>query len=177
MKHLVQQAIQHEYISPRMNADSLSITLSMQFYSWIQLWANDQITLKELETRGHYTFAVTLAGAATEAAREALLDQIIQLQESLPGKSRRFSQFQTTRTHGVINMKTVRKSIFPEAEDTWASIAARELTDTSQEDAVAKIQSWNLHVFARRAPDDDAPRAGNPILPSDVIFLEAPLTA
>ena len=84
MKHLVQQAIQHEYISPRMNADSLSITLSMQFYSWIQLWANDQITLKELETRGHYTFAVTLAGAATEAAREALLDQIIQLQESLP---------------------------------------------------------------------------------------------
>ena len=74
-------------------------------------------------------------------------------------------------------MKTDRKSIFPEAEDTWASIAARELTDTSQEDAVAKIQSWNLHVFARRAPDDDAPRAGNPILPSDVIFLEAPLTA
>ena len=97
MKHLVQQAIQHEYISPRMNADSLSITLSMQFYSWIQLWANDQITLKELETRGHYTFAVTLAGAATEAAREALLDQIIQLQESLPesrGDSVNFKRYE-----------------------------------------------------------------------------------
>ena len=97
MKHLVQQAIQHEYISPRMNADSLSITLSMQFYSWIQLWANDQITLKELETRGHYTFAVTLAGAATEAAREALLDQIIQLQEALPesrGDSVNFKRYE-----------------------------------------------------------------------------------
>ncbi len=74
-------------------------------------------------------------------------------------------------------MKTVRKSIFPEAEDTWATIAARELTDIGEDEAVAKIQSWNLHVFARRAPDDGAPRAGNPILPSDVIFLEAPLPA
>ena len=72
-------------------------------------------------------------------------------------------------------MKIVRKSIFPDAEDTWASIAERELADVNQEEAISKIQSWNLHVFARRAPDEGTPRAGNPILPSDVIFLEAPL--
>ena len=84
MKDLVQQAIQHGHISHRMNADSLSIALSMQFYSWIQLWANDQITLEELTTRGHYTFALTLAGAATESSREALLVRVINLQSILP---------------------------------------------------------------------------------------------
>ncbi len=72
-------------------------------------------------------------------------------------------------------MRNVRKSIFPEAEDTWDSIAARELNDLPQDQAIANIQSWNLHVFARRAPEEGSPRAGNPILPSDVIFLEAPL--
>ena len=72
-------------------------------------------------------------------------------------------------------MKAVRKSIFPGAEDTWTSIAERELAETDQDEAISKIQSWNLHVFARRAPDGDSPRSGNPILPSDVIFLEPPL--
>ncbi len=72
-------------------------------------------------------------------------------------------------------MRNVRKSIFPGTEDTWDSIAARELNDLPQDQAIANIQSWNLHVFARRAPEEGSPRAGNPILPSDVIFLEAPL--
>lgn len=72
-------------------------------------------------------------------------------------------------------MKVVRRSIFPGAEDTWTSIAERELTGTDKDEAIGNIQSWNLHVFARRAPDSDSPRSGNPILPSDVIFLEPPL--
>jgi hypothetical protein len=72
-------------------------------------------------------------------------------------------------------MKAVRKSIFPGAEDTWASIAERELASTGSDEAISKIQSWNLHVFARRAPGSESPRSGNPILPSDVIFLEPPL--
>ena len=84
MKHLVQQAIQHEYISHRINADSLSITLSTQLYSWIQLWANDQITLDELESRGHYTFALTLAGTATEPWRDKLFMRVLELQSTLP---------------------------------------------------------------------------------------------
>lgn len=84
MKNLVQQAIQHGHISHRMNADSLSISLSMQFYSWIQLWANDVISLGELETRGHYAFALTLAGAATDTSRDGLFDKIVDLQSTLP---------------------------------------------------------------------------------------------
>lgn len=68
-----------------------------------------------------------------------------------------------------------RKSIHPRDEDTWETIAARELGDQPLEDAVSQLQSWNLHVFMRRSAAPDAPRAGNLILPSDVIFLEPPL--
>ena len=70
-------------------------------------------------------------------------------------------------------MKTVRRSIFPTGDDTWETIAARELPDMETAQAVSSLQSWNLHVFARRTPAD-SPRAGNPILPSDIIFIEAP---
>lgn len=69
----------------------------------------------------------------------------------------------------------VRRSIFPAADDTWASIAARELPQETTEAAVGQLQSWNMHVFMRPGAPAGSPRQGNPILPSDVIFLEAPL--
>lgn len=68
----------------------------------------------------------------------------------------------------------VRRSIFPQEGDTWATIAARELSGSAEPDAVALLQSWNLHVFVRRAAASDSPRRDNPILPSDVIFVEPP---
>lgn len=70
-------------------------------------------------------------------------------------------------------MKTVRRSIFPGPDDTWETIAGRELAGMDTAEAVSNLQSWNLHVFARRTLSQ-APRAGNPILPSDIIFVEAP---
>lgn len=73
------------------------------------------------------------------------------------------------------DLSRVRRSISPRADDTWATIAARELTEMPAEQAVQTLQSLNLHVFMRPAAPDDSPRAGNPILPSDVIFLEPPL--
>jgi hypothetical protein len=80
----------------------------------------------------------------------------------------------TTQTSPAGGLNAVRRSIFPAAEDTWATIAQRELGDMGAEDAAAALQSWNLHVFMRPAAPTDSPRAGNPILPSDVIFLEPP---
>lgn len=74
-------------------------------------------------------------------------------------------------------LSTVRKSVLPQAGDTWASIAARELPDMAEADAVSGLQSWNLHVFMRAPAPEGSPRAGNPILPSDVIFIEPPLAA
>ncbi len=68
-----------------------------------------------------------------------------------------------------------RRSIHPQANDTWQSIAQRELPDETLEAAVAQLQSWNLHVFARRVIDDATGEMGNPILPSDILFLEPPL--
>jgi len=72
-------------------------------------------------------------------------------------------------------LKPVRRSILPQPEDTWQSIAKRELSEKPAEDGVSALQSWNLHVFMRAPAPADSPRAGNPILPSDVIFVEPPL--
>ena len=72
-------------------------------------------------------------------------------------------------------LSAVRRSILPQDGDTWVSIAGRELSDIDTETAVGQLQSWNLHVFMRPAAPQGSPRAGNPILPSDVIFLQPPL--
>ena len=70
-----------------------------------------------------------------------------------------------------------RKTIFPLADDTWETIAARELSDQDVEEACGLLQSWNLHVFMRPAAPEGSSRAGNPILPSDIIFIEPPIAA
>ncbi|MEL7546649.1 MAG: hypothetical protein AAGJ84_08360 [Pseudomonadota bacterium] len=74
-------------------------------------------------------------------------------------------------------LSRVRKSILPSEGDDWTSIARRELADMDEANAVSGLQSWNLHVFMRAPAPADSPRAGNPILPSDVIFIEPPLSA
>lgn len=73
-----------------------------------------------------------------------------------------------------VQLKPVRRSIFPREGDTWESIAARELPGSAEPEAVGLLQSWNLHVFMRRAVVPDADGQGNPVLPSDVIFIEPP---
>ena len=74
----------------------------------------------------------------------------------------------------MATLNETRKSIFPEGQDTWESIAQRELPDMGSGEAVGILQSWNLHVFMRPAAAKDSTRAGNPILPSDIIFTAPP---
>ncbi|MBT3624510.1 MAG: hypothetical protein HOM44_00440 [Gammaproteobacteria bacterium] len=74
----------------------------------------------------------------------------------------------------MATLNETRKSIFPEGQDTWESIAQRELPDMGSEEAISVLQSWNLHVFMRPAAAKDSTRAGNPILPSDIIFTAPP---
>tara|TARA_R110000764_G_scaffold117528_4_gene204763 strand:- start:31049 stop:31288 length:240 start_codon:yes stop_codon:yes gene_type:complete len=69
----------------------------------------------------------------------------------------------------------VRKSILPSEGDTWNQIAGRELPGVAEDDAVSQLQSWNLHVFMRAAAGIGRAGSANPILPSDVIFVEPPL--
>lgn len=68
-------------------------------------------------------------------------------------------------------LSPVRRSVLPQSGDAWADIAARELPEFPEDEAVSKLQSWNLHVFMRAARTGDGSR---PILPSDVIFVEPP---
>lgn len=77
-------------------------------------------------------------------------------------------------TSATAQLSRVRKSILPKSGDTWETIAARELAGTAPSDAVAMLQSWNLHVFMRAAGGVGRLRSDNPILPSDVIFVEPP---
>lgn len=65
-----------------------------------------------------------------------------------------------------------RQFIRPQPNDDWQDIAQRALPDVNSEEAVSQLQSWNFHVFMRPAGAN-----GSPILPSDVIFVEAPRPA
>ena len=76
-----------------------------------------------------------------------------------------------------MSLSRQRKSIYPLDEDTWKSIALREMPAISLEEAISMLQSWNLHVFMRPAASQGSPRQGNPILPADVIFLEPPVAS
>ncbi len=71
-------------------------------------------------------------------------------------------------------LPAARRFARPLPDDTWESIAARELSELPADEALGALQSWNFHVFMRPAAPEDSPRAGNPILPSDIIFLEPP---
>ena len=73
----------------------------------------------------------------------------------------------------VGELSRVRRSVQPANGDTWADIARRELPGQSEADAVAQLQSWNLHLFMRAASQSKG--VANPILPSDVVFIEPPL--
>ena len=70
-----------------------------------------------------------------------------------------------------------RRTIHPTGEDTWESIATRELSDVPLDEAVARLQSWNLHAYMRPTARIGSAREGNPILPSDIIFLEPPIAS
>ncbi|MEQ9505778.1 MAG: hypothetical protein RLO80_05870 [Hyphomonas sp.] len=75
----------------------------------------------------------------------------------------------------VAGLSKVRRSILPQGGDTWQTIAARMLPGTAEDEAVSNLQSWNLHVFMRASGAAGSVRGPNPILPSDVIFIEPPL--
>lgn len=47
---------------------------------------------------------------------------------------------------------TLRRFVHPTEDDTLVSIAARELPGLAAEDALAALQSWNLHVLVRPLP-------------------------
>jgi len=59
-----------------------------------------------------------------------------------------------------------RRFIHPEPGDDWTSLVARVLPDEEAEAAIARVKSWNLHLFARVPPGE--------FLGSDVIFVEPP---
>jgi len=60
-----------------------------------------------------------------------------------------------------------RAFIHPDPDEDWNALASRVLKDEESEAAIAKLKSWNLHLFARVPPGE--------FLGSDVIFVEPPL--
>ncbi|MEM9623948.1 MAG: hypothetical protein AAF993_20075 [Pseudomonadota bacterium] len=60
-----------------------------------------------------------------------------------------------------------RKFISPLPGDTIETIAAREMADVPQAEAIQQLTSWNLHIFLMRQPH-------GMVTGSDVVFIEAP---
>ena len=59
-----------------------------------------------------------------------------------------------------------RAFVSPNPGDDWKAIAARALPHESPDEALKKLQSWNLHLFVRMPPGQ--------LLGSDVVFVEPP---
>ena len=66
-----------------------------------------------------------------------------------------------------MTLEPVRKFVTPLPNDTWESVADRVFPDLPQQEAVERLQSWNLHMLAGRKPR-------GAILGSDVIFVGPP---
>jgi len=66
-----------------------------------------------------------------------------------------------------MTLSTQRRFVTPADDEGVESLAARALPGEPLEGAVARIKSWNLHIFAMRRP------AGL-LLGSDVVFIEPP---
>lgn len=60
-----------------------------------------------------------------------------------------------------------RRFVTPKPEETVEELAARALPGEAGAEAVDKIKSWNLHIFAMRRPR-------GLLLGSDVVFIEPP---
>lgn len=65
--------------------------------------------------------------------------------------------------------------MFPEPDDTIASVAARVLPD--QDDAERLLLSWNLHLAVRRSPTGGASGAAATLLCTDIVYVEPPRPA
>lgn len=66
----------------------------------------------------------------------------------------------------MAELSEARAFTAPEPGEDWAALAARVLPDTPEGEAVEKLKSWNLHLFARH------PRGQ--FLGSDVVFTAPP---
>ena len=64
-------------------------------------------------------------------------------------------------------LSTQRRFVTPTDDESVEQLAARALPDEPSESAVARIKSWNLHIFAMRRPP-------GLLLGSDVVFVEPP---
>ena len=60
-----------------------------------------------------------------------------------------------------------RRWIQPAVGDTLTAIAARELPDLPEAEALRALQSWNLHIILR-------PGLQGALIGADVVWLEPP---
>ncbi|MFK7916356.1 MAG: hypothetical protein AB8B93_20755 [Pseudomonadales bacterium] len=71
-----------------------------------------------------------------------------------------------------MELSPARKFVRPVPGEDWAELASRALPAVAADEAIGLLQSWNFHVFMRPAAAN-----GSTILPSDVVFIEAPKPA
>ena len=65
-----------------------------------------------------------------------------------------------------MSLRATRAFTTPEPGEDWSALAARVLPETESAEAVQRLKSWNLHLFARLPPGE--------FTGSDVLFVEPP---
>lgn len=80
-RRLVTQAQAAGLIDGHMEPNTLAITLGHILFACIMEWVNGLLSLEEMEARGHYGFAVALAGVATPQGAERLRKQALTAQK------------------------------------------------------------------------------------------------
>lgn len=65
-----------------------------------------------------------------------------------------------------MSLRPTRAFLTPEPGEDWSALAARALPEEEPSQAVQRLKSWNLHLFARLPPGE--------FTGSDVLFVEPP---
>lgn len=68
-----------------------------------------------------------------------------------------------------MSLSRQRRFVTPGPDETVEELALRALPDEPVPEAVDRIKSWNLHIFAMRRPP-------GLLLGSDVVFVEPPIS-
>ena len=87
-RQLVETAVAEGYLLTCVNTDALAAQLALTFFANILEWVAGEMSLKEMELRTHYGFALALYAMATHEHSARMRERILTAQRRLGASSR-----------------------------------------------------------------------------------------
>ncbi|MFT7653929.1 MAG: AcrR family transcriptional regulator [Limisphaerales bacterium] len=82
-RRLVAEAVEAQCLEEWVDCEAFSVHLATIYFANILEWVAGEISLKDVETRTHYGFALALLGVATQTHTDVLLERITKAQKKL----------------------------------------------------------------------------------------------